>query len=247
LPPAKYSALPGHAPCQYESMVPRVLVVSPADLSSRLGKTVLWRSDIDRVFAKNAEMALQMARDLQPQMVLVDGATLPGAGQLVRQLRQDDATRALSLAAIAGREKGASQDALRRAGANLVLPQTVSTSAFDRRLQELLAVPRRREMRLAASLQLWCRAEPTGPLREAVVLNLSVRGMLIETQEPLPVGMTVEIRLPLPGDGEALVLMGLVEREAERSGDAHRSGVQFLIVRDQVREKIRAFIEAEAR
>jgi hypothetical protein len=208
---------------------------------------VLWRQDIDRVFAKAADAALQMARDLLPEMVLVDGDTLPGASRLVRRLRQDDATRGLSLAAIAGREKGAGEDALRRAGANLVLPRTVSTSAFDRRLQELLAVPRRREIRLAASLQLWCRAEPTGPLKEAVVLNLSVRGMLIETQEPLPLGTTVEIRLPLPGDGEALSLMGLVEREAERNGGGPRSGVQFLIVRDQAREKIRAFIEAEAR
>jgi DNA-binding NarL/FixJ family response regulator len=229
-------------------MVPRVLLVSPDELSARLGKTVLWRSDIDRVFAKNLDAAVQMARELQPQLVLVDGDSVPEASKLVRRLRQDEATRSLSLAAIAGRDKRASQDALLRAGANLVLPRTVSTSAFDRRLQELLAVPRRREMRLAASLQLWCRSEPTGPLKEAVVLNLSVRGMLIETQEPLPLGTTVEIRLPLPGDGEPLVLMGLVEREAETpGGKGHRNGVQFLIVRDQVRERIRAFIEAEAK
>jgi hypothetical protein len=221
------------------------LIVSPTDLSDRLGKTVLWREDIERVFADSAGTAVEMARDLQPSLVLVHGQ-LPQATSLLRHLREDDLTRKISLVAIAGRTRHVGDEALRRAGANLVLPSSLEAAIYDRRLEELLAVPRRRETRLPASFQLWCRSESSGPLKEALVLNISVRGMLIETAEPLPMGTTVEIRLSLPGDAEPMPVVALVERQVPAPDRGFQSGVQFLILRDHVRDRIRAFIDAAA-
>jgi hypothetical protein len=80
-----------------------------------------------------------------------------------------------------------------------------------------------------------------------VVLDMSVQGMLIEIRETLPVGSTVDLRLPLPGDQEPVALIGLVVRTAAVEAGRCRSGVQFLIVRDPVRERIRSYIEAEAK
>ncbi len=243
-----------------------MLLVSPADLATRLASTVLWRSEIDRVHAQDAQIALGLARELQPKMVLVDASAVAGATSLLRRLRDDDKTRAISRAAIAGDGFQSGERALRKAGADLVLTPKLPPSELSRRLEGLLDVPRRRETRLPASLQLWCRSEPAGPLREALVLNLSVRGMLIQTNEALPLGTTVEIRLPLPagwrgpaprdrtrsadgpdGGEEDLALMGLVERQVEAPDGRYRSGVQFLILRDRVRDRLQAFIEAEAR
>jgi hypothetical protein len=224
---------------------PRILIVSASDLSDRLGKTVLWRNDVERVFADTANAGFEMARALQPSLVLVHGQ-LPQATALLRHLREDELTRRISLVAIAGRTRHLGDEALRRAGANLVLPASLQAAIYDRRLEELLAVPRRRETRLPAAFQLWCRAEAAGPLSEAVVLNISVRGMLIETGEPLPMGSTVEIRLSLPGDAEPVPIVALVERQDPVEGGRFQSGVQFLILRDHVRDRIRAFIDAAA-
>jgi len=228
-----------------QGLVPRVLLVSPKDLSALLGQTVLWRNGIERLFAHDLQNGLELARRLLPNLIVVDGTRLPDAVELVTQLRRDGATRRISLAGVAGAESGA--DALRRAGANLVLPTPVEPGIWDQRLEELLDVPPRREARLRASFQLWCRSDPQDELHEAVVLNLSVRGMLIETREPLPVGSTVDLRLSLPGDGGPLPLIGLVVRNAAVVPQKFQGGVQFLILRDQVRERIRTYIESDAR
>lgn len=221
----------------------RILIVSPSRLDDRLGRTVLWRSDLERSLAPDIHSGFQMAQDLRPSLVVVNAEELPDAVKLIRRLRRDDATRATAVAAIAGRSKalGAS-----RAGANLVLPTGLEAAVYDRQLEELLEVTPRRETRLPASFQLWCRSEASGPLREAIVLNISVRGMLIETKEPLPAGVTVEIRLPLPNEPEPLPLMALVERVVSEAAGRYRSGVQFLMLRDHVRDRIRAFIDSAA-
>jgi hypothetical protein len=212
-------------------------------MASRLRKTVLWRHDIERIFAADADEAVDKARKLQPRLVLVDATTMDAA-QIFRALREEPATRQISLASLGAGKR--SEQALRGAGANLIVPSEFDPTLFDARLEELLDVPRRRETRLAASFQLWCRSELMPGLTEAVVLNISVRGMLIETKEPLPLGTTVELQLPLPDDGPPLPLMGLVERQVDAPDGRYRTGVQFLILRDEARERIRAFIEAEA-
>jgi hypothetical protein len=227
-------------------LAPRVLIISPTDLSDRLGKTVLWRDDVERVCAETAEAGFDLARRLPPSLILIHAGELPHPLALVRRLREDEATRRISLAAIAGKGRHLGEEALRNAGANLVLPASLQAAIFDRRLEELLEVPPRRETRMAASFQLWCRSEASGPLSEALVLNISVRGMLIETGEPLPTGTTVEIRLPLPGEPEPVPLIALVERQAPAGDGRFRSGVQFLILRDHVRDRIRAYIDAAA-
>ena len=224
-------------------VVPRVLIVSPADLAPALGRTVLWREGIERVFARDVAGGLDSARRLVPNLVVVD-AGLEKAVDLLRTLRQEGATRRISLAAIADAD---SEIELRRSGANLVLHAPVDPVAWDRRLEELLDVPPRREARLRAAFEVWCRSDPSAEAREAVVLNMSVRGMLIETRETLPVGSTVDLRLSLPGDADPVALIGLVVRTTAVEGGRFRNGVQFLILRDPVRERIRSYIEADAK
>jgi len=221
-----------------------------------LGQTILWRNDVERVFAYEADAGLETARRIVPNLIIVHGTRVHEAAELLRTLRSDDATRRVSLAAISLGE--AEAEALRRSGANLVLPAAVDPSVWDRRLEELLDVPPRRETRLPASFELWCRSDPKGVLHEGVVLNISVRGMLIETRESLPVGSTVDLRLMLPdvsatrnvereGSAEALSLIGLVVRSIADDRGSIQSGVQFLILRDPVRERLRSFIGGEAK
>jgi hypothetical protein len=225
------------------NVLARVIIISPDDLAPVLGRTVLWRRDIERITALDADEGLTAARRLVPNLVVV-GEALPDALRVLRTLRHDDATRRVSLAAVAA---AAAEDGLRRSGANVVLTPPVDPVAWDRRLEELLDVPPRREARLHASFQLWCRTDPASELGEGLVLNMSVRGMLIETRETLPVGSTVDLRLSLPGDVEPLPLVGLVVRTVEVERGRSTSGVQFLILRDPVRERLRSFIEAETK
>src|SRR4051812_33360815 len=96
----------------------RVLIISPVDLTERLGRTVLWRQDIERVFAADADLGFDLARAQSPNLTVIDAGSLPGASRLIERLRAEETTRRLSLVAIAGTHRDSREEALRPLGAN---------------------------------------------------------------------------------------------------------------------------------
>jgi hypothetical protein len=104
-------------------------------------------------------------------------------------------------------------------------------------------MPARREARIPVRFEVWSRFEADDAPVEAVGLNISVRGMLLETHEPLDRGMQLDLSFWLPGQAEELHVVGRVVREAGESETGFRTGVEFLILRGDARERIRAFIE----
>lgn len=58
--------------------------------------------------------------------------------------------------------------------------------------------------------------------------NVSTSGMLLEIARPLDVGVRVQLKLFLPGVGKKLDVAGEVTRDAGRTDDVYRYGVQFV-------------------
>jgi c-di-GMP-binding flagellar brake protein YcgR len=118
---------------------------------------------------------------------------------------------------------------------------------WDAWIEELLHVPRRRDARVPVSIAVWSHTAPgTDPAR-GVSLNISVKGMLLETAEPLDIGSKLDLTFTLPG-GTALRVVGQVVREDPAGEDGlSRLGIEFLILRDGARERIRGYVEAGAR
>jgi hypothetical protein len=229
--------------------MPRVLIVAATDLGPELGRTVLWRSDIDRVFTPTHAGGLDAARSLLPHLVLLDDTDPPATRALIIKLRDDPAVRRVSIAVLS-RARALSlpeEEALRRAGANLVLSGEVEPTLWDDRLDELLNVPRRREVRVPVRFTVWSRLGPTDPPVEGLALNLSVRGMLLESDQPLDVGTRLDLGFRLPPSGEDMKVVGQVVRESLSQAGKPHSGVEFLILRGDARERIRDFVENEAR
>src|SRR3954469_15435687 len=99
----------------------KVLIISPADLRTDLGRTVLWRSDIEREFAPDLATGIEAMRSLIPSLVVIDAA-LPDAPGAIRQLREDPDTRPAAIVAVSRHPLQADADLLRAAGANVVIP-----------------------------------------------------------------------------------------------------------------------------
>ena len=74
-------------------------------------------------------------------------------------------------------------------------------------------------------------------------VNLSLKGMLLETERPTEIGSRLDLRFRLPADTQDLRTVGQVVRE--ESARPPRLGIAFLILRDSAREKIRAFVAAQ--
>jgi diguanylate cyclase (GGDEF)-like protein/PAS domain S-box-containing protein len=219
--------------------MPKVLIISAADLRNGLGRTVLWRSDIERAFAPDLDQGMDAIRALAPNLVILDAALLD-APAAIRRLREDPDTRPAAIAAVSRHPFLADADVLRAAGANVVLPVDADPLLWDARLDELLRVPRRREVRIPVRLETWSRVADDGDVVEGNALNISVNGLLFESPIPLEVGTKLDLRFRLPTHDGELQALGEVVRQDDRP----RSGIKFLVLRGDAREAIRIFVES---
>ena len=208
--------------------MPKVLVVASADLSPELGETVLWSGGVDRVLALPGEPALEAARRERPNVVVVDGA--------------DPLARCSSVAVLSRSKSLIDEESLRRAGANVVFSGRVDPFLWDRRLETLLNVPPRRDARFPVVVDPWSHLGPDAGCLPGWAVNISVRGVLLETTESLDVGTKLDLRFSLPPDATDVRAVGQVVREAAPFGEHPRSGIEFLILLGQARDRIGWFV-----
>jgi PAS domain S-box-containing protein len=223
-----------------------VVVISPVDVSGDLGLTVLWRSDVQRVMVTTVEAAIEVARVRHATMFVVGGIEPAVAGEWLRRLRADAATRSSALAVLCPLDALEQGGSLRGAGANIVLPTPVDPEVWDGRLDRLLRVPRRRSTRIPVRLTVWSRRSADPEPIEGVMLNVSANGMLLETAEPLPVGTRFDLSFRLPRDLSEVHAIGRVVREVAEV-ESPRTGVEFVVLRADGRERIAAFVDGRRR
>ena len=227
--------------------MPKLLVVSPVDLGPELGKTLLWRPSVERFVATDGDSALDLARRTGPSLIIVDGFDAGGAVELVRRLRADPQIRPHAIAVLSRSPSLADEASFRRAGANVVFAGIVHPELWDARLEELLNVPRRLEARIPVRLATWSRATPEAPPLEGLTLNISIHGILLQTPARLGVGTKIDLSFPLPERRNEIQVLGQIMRETAVGPDRWQSGVKFLILRGDARERIAGFIEASVR
>ena len=222
------------------------MVVSPSDLSADLGLTVLWRNDVQRVMVSTVEAAIEVGRVRHTTMFVVGGFAPAVAAECLRRLRENAATRNSALAVLCDLAHLDQEDALRAAGANVVLLTPVDPEVWDGRLDRLLRVPRRRSTRIPVRLTVWSRRSADPEPLEGVMLNVSAHGMLLETSQPLPVGARFDLSFRLPRDLSEVHAVGKVVREVAET-DSPRSGVEFVVLRGDGRDRIAAYVEGRRR
>jgi PAS domain S-box-containing protein len=223
--------------------VPTALIVSRQNPEPDLGQTVLWRGDVERVWVKEPSTALEAAAKLTPSLVVVDGADSTEASYLTRSLRFHEATRSTAVAVLDRSLTFEAEAVLLAAGATVVLPVPVDPLLWDRRLEELVNVPPRREARIPVRFAAWSRQGPNHEEIEGVCLNISLRGMLLETKVAPPLGTKLDIDFRLPGDRSPVRVVGQVVRHAGVVDNRHRSGIAFVILRGGSRSRISAFVD----
>jgi diguanylate cyclase (GGDEF)-like protein/PAS domain S-box-containing protein len=117
---------------------------------------------------------------------------------------------------------------------------------WDRRLEELLSVPARRNQRFPVRLRDWSSFVSDADEDEGSVLNIGARGVLLESPRELELGTKVGLTFDLPGTSSPVGVVGQVVRLAGEEAGLFRVGVEFLIYRGDARERIAAFVEGGA-
>jgi CheY-like chemotaxis protein len=222
----------------------KVLIVASPGMVSELDRTILWRGDIERVFAANCAEGRAALKAHEPTLVILSDEDPRETLSFMRDLRNDDESRHTSLVVMRKSASLTDEHDLRKAGANVVFAGEVVPYLWDAWLEELLNVPRRREARVPVALEVWSHLAHQEAAARGQSLNISVKGMLLETTRPLDIGAKLDLSFRLPDDPADLRAVGQVVRE-ERSEDGHaRVGVEFLILRDTARDRIRNYVES---
>lgn len=213
------------------------LLCCEADLEADLRGTVLWRADFERHLARRLEDAQLMALTETPQLVVVE-RELPWAPALVRGLRSDPLTRAVSIAVVSRGEFNPREVELLEAGANAVLRLPVGPD-WDDRLSRLAHVPTRAEARFGVDFEVDATVRQGAPSLRGMALDLSTTGMLLVSPVELEVGEDVDFRFHLPGAGPLVAGCGRVVRQAGE----RRYGVEFYGLEGQGGEDVRRYVE----
>lgn len=214
------------------------LLCCEADLEADLRGTVLWRADFERHLARRLEDAQLMALTETPELVVVE-RELSWAPELVRVLRADPLTRAVSIAVVTRGEFNPREVELLEAGANAVLRLPVGPD-WDERLSRLAHVPTRAEARCGVDFEVDATVRQGAPSLRGVALDLSTTGMLLQSPVELSVGEDVDFRFHLPGAGPLVAGCGRVVRQAGE----RRYGVEFYGLEGQGSEDVRRYVEA---
>jgi PilZ domain-containing protein len=218
----------------------KVLIFAPEDLQQKLRRTILWRPEIERLFAHDHGAVIASIRDRRPSLVVLDGRP-PTTLDLLREIRTDGETRDVSIAALLDEPPSGMELALREAGANVVLSERLNEPLWDDAIQELVNVPPRRPVNLAVSVAVGARPGPRESRYDVLAKNISVRGLLVETPRPLPSGTVVNLFFSL--SETPLHLVGRVVWERPGNGTT-RQGIEFLGFHGDALGKIASFVMA---
>jgi DNA-binding response OmpR family regulator len=216
-----------------------VLICSPVSLEDGLRSTCLWRDGIERHHAARADEARALVSSVRPRLVVVD-RDLPGSVDLVKALRHDASTQKLSIAVVVRGQFASTEVGLLEAGANAIL-RFPTNPDWDDRLTRLLHVPVRRDSRFPVRFAVHAYAGVAGGSGQAVALNLSVNGLLLECLFPLAMGDELSLDLELAESGPRVAATGRVVRVAR----AGRFGVELhRIEGEAAAQEIRRFVES---
>jgi hypothetical protein len=152
----------------------KVLIVAGSELTAVLERTVVWRSDVQRLFAPDLAGAFEAACSALPKLVILDGAPQDQVVEILRRFRADGLTRKMSLAVLRRSATVPEVESLRRAGANVVFAGDALPYLWDAWLEELLEVPRRRVVRVPLRLDVWSRFEATDEPLLGSIVDISV-------------------------------------------------------------------------
>ncbi len=188
--------------------------------------------------AATAAEALALHRTANADLIVTD-LDLPDltAEQLCRQIREAETFRRVALVVLCGADEGERRRAAEcRANVQLIRPE--DAEAFAAQLARLLATPLRARYRVLARVTVEDGDEPRSFFCTSE--NVSATGILLETEEELQLGQTLDCTFYLPGRLR-VATQGKVVREAPAASE-RQFGVQFVDLSGEAQIALEHFV-----
>ncbi len=209
---------------------------------------LLQRLEYTMHTVKTAEEALALMDIALPSLILTD-AELPQMScvDFLKQLRQNPRTQAIPVIVYALSVEPALREACMREGAAAFLKKPLDSDALYATIQKVTEATPRGYVRLTTCLPVVVGDDQAGaPESEDWITALSEHGAYVSTTHPNPKGALVTLTIRL--ENVSVRLAGKVLYSFDRTTSPLRipgMGVQFLQLRSEDQNIIKAFIERQ--
>jgi uncharacterized protein (TIGR02266 family) len=227
---------------------PKILLVDDVNLIIQLEKNYLKHLPVDILVARNGEEALAIAREQLPDLIFMDlNMPVMDGTACCSALKKDPDLSAIPVVMVTTAGKPEDEALCRSAGCDDYVTKPIDNQLFLEKARLHLVDFERRHRRVQ------CRSEVSvlqdGVSSSAVTSDISVGGVFIATDSPLPEATPVEISLEMPGEElSTITAKGRVvwENSEDNPRKSHYPtgyGVEFTDIDPDVLSFIQAFVD----
>lgn len=205
----------------------KILLVDDVKLFLRLEETFFKRTGCDIITAESGRQAIDIAKNHQPDLILLDFIMPDIMGdEVIRQLKSNDMTRTIPVMVVSTSSDQKDIDKCFAAGAEDYVTKPINAQEVLAKAANMLNIPQRVHTRVPVRIQVEGEAE--GKVFTGYTRNVSKGGLLVEHQDSIPEGQRVTMGLPIMEGGSQLHLHGQVVRdEMDQAQQMHLIGIQF--------------------
>jgi len=221
----------------------KVLLINPVSDSLARDKNILNRDELQIFTATTAEEGLSIHREEMVNLLLTE-LDLPdmGGDVLCSRIRQEQALKRVSIIVVC-RDTPEEIARAESCGANARLLKPVKPEQLDDCVGKLLTVSSRQNYRVLVRAQIHSGRGATTLF--CASNNISVSGLLIESDGLLAVGDRISCMFFLPGASQ-ITAVGEIVRTTRLSRIMNQYGVRFISLKPQFQTEIENFVVANA-
>ena len=219
----------------------KVLIINPSGDSPAWAKNIMGRADLCIFTAATAEEGLRIHCEEMVDLVITE-LDLPDMGgeELCSTIRQEQSLASTSIIIVC-EDKPEEIRRARRCGANERLLKPVDTERLDDCVGKLLAISTRKDYRIFFKAQILTEHGSRNVLGSTI--NISVSGLLIESDDLLMAGSRIPCTFTLPG-GRQISAVGEIVRFTRLASRANLYGIRFVSIGPQDQAEIEKFVAA---
>ena len=231
-------------------MPQKVLIVDDVQMFVDLERDYLQLSAVRVLTARNGQEALDICRELHPELVFMDlHMPVMNGAECCRAIKSDPRLKSIPVVLITSEGKAEDRRTSLAAGCDDFLTKPLDRHIFLEAARRLLPTINRRETRVACRINVKYRA--FGVTLSGVVSDLSQNGLYLATDLGVQMGAEIELLFALPEPvGSIIQAKG---RVAWRNTEGLRQkltlppgfGVEFQSLPEEAARNIDRFIEGE--
>ncbi|MFV2082091.1 MAG: response regulator [bacterium] len=223
----------------------KLLLVDDAELFLSMEQSFLARDSFDIYTAKSGPEALDIARSVIPDLILLD-LFMPemNGEQVCAELKKDPKTMDIPILIVTGRR---SDEALKRcaeSGCDGFIYKPILRESLLAAVEEVLVIAQRKFIR--APTELECTVTSGDMTMQTTIHNISEGGVFIAMNIPPDAGSILGLEFMIPGAEHTISSEVTVQWTASlRQKGPLGMGVRFLKIDDKDRDLIRDFAKSE--